>query len=177
MTLALLGRGLDAAVNQPRAERVSGYATIGAVRVRTVYPARDGWVLVSPGIAPPVAAFMRRLMNWAVEEGLCDAAFADRDWGSVGLQMLQGAVSAQEWEAVDAVIAALLATRTKAQVMAEAASRKLLVAPVMHVGELLDSPHFVERGYVQKEVQQDVQRTASDGTSVRSRVFRAARCN
>ena len=149
-TLALLGRGLDAAVNQPRVERVSGYAMLGTVRVRTVYPARDGWVLVSPAIAPPVAAFMRRLMNWAVEDGLCDAAFVERDWGALGMQLLLGSVAAAEWEAVDAVVAALFATRTKAQVMAEAAARKLLIAPVLHVGELLDSPHFEQRGYVRQ---------------------------
>ncbi len=35
MTLALLGRGLDAAVNQPRAERSSGSVMVGAVRVRS----------------------------------------------------------------------------------------------------------------------------------------------
>ncbi|HEY6598726.1 MAG TPA: CoA transferase, partial [Pseudomonadales bacterium] len=149
-TLALLGRGLDAAINQPRVERVSGYAMLGTVRVRTIYPARDGWVLVSPAIAPPVAAFMRRLMNWAVEDGLCDAAFVERDWGALGMQLLLGSVAAAEWEAVDAVVAALFATRTKAQVMAEAAARKLLIAPVLHVGELLDSPHFEQRGYVQQ---------------------------
>ena len=44
----------------------------------------------------------------------------------------------------------LLASRTKAEVMAQAVSRKLLLAPVMHVGELLDSPHFAARGYVER---------------------------
>ena len=149
-TLALLGHSLDAAVNQPRVERSSGSVMVGAIRLRSIYPARDGWVLVTPGILPPVAAFMRRLMSWAVEERLCEAALIDWDWGSVAMRMQQGAISAADWDTVDRAIAALLATRTKAQVMAEAVSRKLLLAPVMHVGELLDSPHLVARGYVQQ---------------------------
>ncbi len=151
MTLALLGRGLDAAVNQPRAERSSGYGMVGSVRVRNIYPVRDGWVLVSAGIVPPVAAFMRRLMSWAVEENLCDASLIDWDWGSVAIRMMQGAISAQEWQVVDDAIAQLLAPRTKAEVMAQAVARKLLLAPVMHVGELLDSPHFAARGYLQRK--------------------------
>ncbi len=149
MTLALLGRGLDAAVNQPRAERSSGYGMVGAIRVRTIYPVLDGWVLVSAGIVPPVAAFMRRLISWAVEERLCDAALIDWDWGTVAPRMMQGSFSAADWKTVDDAIAQLLASRTKAEVMAQAVARKLLLAPVMHVGELLDSPHFAARGYVQ----------------------------
>jgi len=151
MTLALLGRGLDAAVNQPRAERASGAGMVGAVRVRTIYPVRDGWVLVSAGIVPPVAAFMRRLMSWAAEEKLCDPALIDWDWGSMAPRMMQGAVTAADWQVVDEAIEQLLAPRTKAEIMAEAVARKLLLAPVMHVGELLDSPHFAARGYVQRE--------------------------
>ena len=151
MTLALLGRGLDAAVNQPRAERSSGSGMVGAVRVRTIYPVHDGWVLVSAGIVPPVAAFMRRLMSWAAEEKLCDAALIEWDWGSVAPRMMQGAISAADWKVVDEAIAQLLAPRTKAEIMAQAVARKLLLAPVMHVGELLDSPHFAARGYVQRE--------------------------
>ncbi len=53
--------------------------------------------------------------------------------------------------------------------MAQAVSRKLLLAPVMHVGELLDSPHFVARGYVRA--------WAARRTSVRSRSSAAARCS
>ena len=148
MTLALLGRGLDAAVNQPRAERTSGSGMVGAVRVRSIYPVRDGWVLVSAGIVPPVAAFMRRLMAWAAEEKLCDATLIDQDWGSVAPRMMQGSFSAADWQVVDAAIATLLGSRTKAEIMAQAVARKLLLAPVMHVGELLDSPHFAARGFV-----------------------------
>ncbi len=146
LTLALLGRSLDGAVNQPRAERSSGYAMVGAIRVRNVYPVHDGWVMVTPGIVPPVAAFMRRLMSWAVEEDLCDAQLIEWDWGSVAARMAQGEISPQQWRPVDAAIEALLAPRSKAEVMAEAVSRKLLLAPVMHVGELIDSPHFAARG-------------------------------
>jgi len=154
LTLALLSRGLDAAVGQPRAERNSGYAQVGTIRIRTLYPVRDGWVLVSPGILPPVAAFMRRLMSWAVEEGLCGADLIEWDWGSAAPQMLQGTITSEWWANVERAIAGLLSGRTKAEVMAAAVQRKLLLAPVLHIGELLDSPQLVAREFVQRRIGQ-----------------------
>jgi crotonobetainyl-CoA:carnitine CoA-transferase CaiB-like acyl-CoA transferase len=150
LTLALLSRGLDAAVGQPRAERNSGFAQVGAIRIRTLYPVRDGWVLVSAGILPPVAAFMRRLMSWAAEEGLCGKELIEWDWATAALQMLQGTITSEWWAGVERAIAGLLSTRTKAEVMAAAVQRKLLLAPVLHIGELLDSPQLVAREFVQR---------------------------
>ena len=147
-TLALLGRGLDGAVGQPRAERTSGSGVVGAVRVRNIYPVRDGFVVMSPGIVPPVAAFMRRLMSWVAESGLCDQALVDWDWASVAVRMVGGAIDQAQWQRVDDAIGALLAPLTKLEIMQQAVSRKLLLAPVLHVGELLDSPQLAARGYV-----------------------------
>src|SRR5262249_52216832 len=150
-TLALLGRALDGAVRQPRAERTSGAGMVGAVRVRNIYPVRDGFVVMSPGILPPVAAFMRRLMSWAVEEGLCDQALVDWDWATVAMRMMQGAIDQAQWDRIDLMIGQLLASRTKLDIMQEAVTRKLLLAPVLHVGELLDSPQLTARAYVQRD--------------------------
>ena len=147
-TLALLGRGLDGAVGQPRAERTSGSGMVGAVRVRNIYPVRDGFVVMSPGIVPPVAAFMRRLMSWVAESGLCDQTLVDWDWATVAVKMVEGAIDQAQWQRVDDAIGALLAPLTKLEIMQEAVSRKLLLAPVLHVGELLDSPQLAARGYV-----------------------------
>ncbi len=168
-TLALLGRGLDAAVNQPRVERVSGYAMLGTVRVRTVYPARDGWVLVSPAIAPPVAAFMRRLMNWAVEDGLCDAAFVERDWGALGMQLLQGSVGrggmggcrcGRRRVARDAYEGAGDGRSRGAQAVDRAGACTSANCSTAHTS---NSAATFSRGRA--------------GTSVRSHVFRAVRCD
>jgi crotonobetainyl-CoA:carnitine CoA-transferase CaiB-like acyl-CoA transferase len=147
MTLALLGRALDGPLGQPRAERSSGQATIGAVRVRYLYRVRDGYALVQHGILPPLAAFQRRLVAWAIEAGVLDAAFAESDWGTLAFRLVAGNVSAADWETVDRAIAALLAPLDKDTVMREAVARKLLVAPVLHVGDLLDSAHFASRGF------------------------------
>lgn len=146
-TLALLGRALDGPLGQPRAERSNGRATIGNVRVRYLYPVRDGYALVQHGILPPLAAFQRRLVAWAIDAGVLDAAFAEWDWGSLAFRLVAGQVSAADWETVDCAIAALLAPLDKDAVMREAVARKLLVAPVLHVGDLLDSAQFASRGF------------------------------
>src|SRR5262249_46760979 len=149
-TLALLGRALDGAVRQPRAERSSGSGMVGAVRARNIYPVRDGFVVMSPGIVPPVAALMRRLRSWAAEEGVCEQAPGAWDWATVAMRMMQGAIDQAQWDRIDAAIGRLLGGHTKLDIMQQAVTRKLLLAPVLHVGELLDSPQLTARDYVQR---------------------------
>src|SRR4029453_15741650 len=84
--------------------------------------------------------------------GLCSSELVERDWGSAAMQMLQGTFTPELWADVERAIAGLLSARTKAEVMAAAVQRKLLLAPVLHIGELLDSPQLVAREFVQRPV-------------------------
>ncbi len=151
LTLALLGRALDAAVGQPRAERSAGKAVIGGLTLRYVYPTRDGFALVQPAILPPVAAFGRRLAQWLILEGLLDARFADWDWGTAALRMMGNQIDPAEWGAIDTAIAQLLATRTKAELMTESLRRKVLVAPLFTVADLLTSEQLSARRFVRRD--------------------------
>jgi crotonobetainyl-CoA:carnitine CoA-transferase CaiB-like acyl-CoA transferase len=146
LTLALLGRALDAPSRQPPAIRAAGASVIGEYRVRSLFPAADGWVLALPGILPPMALFMRRLMIWVAEEGLCDAGLNEVEWGNVAGQMAAGEFDSATWAAVDEGIAALIADRSKHEIMAQAVARKLLVAPVLDVADISESEHFAARG-------------------------------
>jgi len=148
MTLALLGRSLDAAVGQPRAERTAGSTSIGKLTVRYLFQARDGCVIVQPAILPPLAAFGRRYTEWLIAEGMLDARFADWDWGTTAMRMLGDRVDGDDWRAIEEGTAALFARLTKRQIMDEAVRRKLLVAPVFDVQDLLSSPHFEAREFV-----------------------------
>ncbi|MFU8814533.1 MAG: CoA transferase [Pseudomonadales bacterium] len=148
LTLALLSRALDGLVGQDMARRSAYGATMGDVHMRSQFQAKDGWVLVLQGVLPPLAAFMSRLMAWVHEEGLCTAADLRWSWGQAGMQMLQGAITAADWAPVQSGIEALVASRTKAELMAEAVARRLLVAPVLGVADLLDSAHVKTRKFV-----------------------------
>ncbi|MCZ6710371.1 MAG: CoA transferase [Gammaproteobacteria bacterium] len=147
-TLALLNRALDAPVGQEKAIRSASGATVNGVYLRSQFEARDGWVVCLAGVLPPLAQFMQRLMEWVVAEGLCDEEYLSWDWGSVAAQILQGKVSADQWARVTGGIEALIGQRTKAELMAEAVARRLLIAPVFTVADLLDSVHIQQRDYL-----------------------------
>jgi crotonobetainyl-CoA:carnitine CoA-transferase CaiB-like acyl-CoA transferase len=147
-TLALLNRALDAPIGQDKAARSASGATVNGVYLRSQFEARDGWVVCLAGVLPPLAQFMQRLMQWVVDEGLCDEGYLSWDWGSVAAQIMQGKISAEEWAQVTDGIEALIGQRTKAELMDEAVARRLLIAPVFTVADLLDSAHIRQRNYL-----------------------------
>ncbi len=149
-TLALLNRALDGLVGQAKAERSAYGMTVNGVHLQTQYQARDGWAVCLQGVLPPIAPFMQRLMEWVHAEGLCSAADLRWDWGKVSMLIMQGRISAQEWEPVTRGIEALIGQRTKAQLMAEAIERRLLIAPVFTVADLLDSVHLQQRDFIRQ---------------------------
>jgi crotonobetainyl-CoA:carnitine CoA-transferase CaiB-like acyl-CoA transferase len=148
LTLALLSRGLDGAIGQARAQRSAFGGVMGEVRLCNQFAARDGWVVVLQGVLPPLADFMKRLMAWVNEAGLCGADVLDRDWGQAAVQMLQGKITAADWAPVHDGITALVASHTRLELMEQAVARRLLIAPVLTPGELLDSPHVRAREFV-----------------------------
>ncbi len=148
-TLALLSRGLDGAVGQDKAERSAYGGSVGGVHLQNQFQAKDGWVVVLQGVLPPLAAFMERLMAWVHEEGLCSEADLRWNWGQAAVQMLQGQITAADWAPVQQGIETLVASLTKRELMDAAVQRRLLIAPVLTVAEVLDSEHLRARDFVQ----------------------------
>ena len=146
MTLALLSRSLDKPAAHPRAERGAFALTVGEVSVKSQFRCADGWVVALQGILPPIADFMARLMDWVHAQGHCTEADLHWDWGNVAAQMMAGQIAANDWAPVQDGIERLLASRTKAEIMEAATSRRLLLAPVLDLGDILDSAHMTERG-------------------------------
>ena len=146
MTLALLSRSLDKPAAHPRAERGAFALTVGEVSVKTQFRCADGWVVAMQGILPPIADFTARLMAWVHAQGHCTEADLRWDWGNVAAQMMAGQIAANDWAPVQGGIERLLASLTKAEIMEAATSRRLLLAPVLTLGDILDSAHMTERG-------------------------------
>jgi len=153
VTLALLSRGLDGAVGQDKAVRSAYGGVVGGVRLQNQFEASDGWVIVLQGVLPPLAPFMQRLMAWVHEEGLCAEADLRWDWGQAAMQMMQGKISAEDWAPVQAGIETLIRSRTKADLMEAAVQRRLLIAPVLTVGDVLDSAHLRVRQFLLEDAQ------------------------
>ena len=147
VTLATLYRSLDAPWGQTPALRVPGGVQLGQVFVCARYPTRDGWAVLGPGFLPSTGHFLTRLVGWLREEKLCDERFATEDWGSFGLRALMGQVPGDHYAPVDRGLEQLFAARTNAEILHEAVTRKLLVAPALSLGQIDALDHFATRGF------------------------------
>jgi crotonobetainyl-CoA:carnitine CoA-transferase CaiB-like acyl-CoA transferase len=141
----ILARAFDA----PEVRRAAGGLTMGNVSVRLLFPARDGHVAITFLFGSAIGPFSRRLMEWIHEEGGCDAATRDKDWLRYSQLLLSGEEPLEEFERVKAVIAAFTAERSKAELLAAALARGLLIAPVSTLDEVLASPQLAAREYWQ----------------------------
>ena len=145
--VATQGTMLAAPVGSPEAQRLAGGLRAGPYPLRLVYPAKDGHVSITYLFGDTIGPYTQRLMSWAHEEGCCSDELADIDYvpffellytEQLELRLLT--------EAFDAV-ARLTATKTKAELLAEAQRRKLLIAPVTTTEELASFDQFAERGF------------------------------
>ncbi len=147
MTLANMFRTLDAAVGMPPARRTAGGLQAGRVVIPVRHRTRDGWVTLGPSVMPSTGHFMQRLLSWVAEEGFCDAALAEQDWGAFGVRLGSGELPPDSYEPVKRALDAFFATRTHSEVLKAAIERRLLVAPVFGVDEIVESEQLAARDF------------------------------
>jgi crotonobetainyl-CoA:carnitine CoA-transferase CaiB-like acyl-CoA transferase len=145
--LATFSSALGAALGFPSTERVSGGVRYGPLRMRWVYPARDGHVAVSFLFGTAVGPMTRRLMEYVCEEGFCDEATRDKDWTAYTELVLSGKEPEAEFDRVKETVAAFTASKTKAELLDAALQRGLLIAPITTIDEVAGNEHLASRDY------------------------------
>src|SRR5262245_16844915 len=133
----------------PEVQRVAGGLKNGPLTLRLLFPARDGHVAITFLFGSAIGPFSRRLMEWIHAEGGCDAAMRDKDWIGYSQLLLSGLEPLTEFERVKDTIARFTSTRSKADLLAAALARGLLIAPVARLDEVVESPQLRARGYWQ----------------------------
>ncbi len=156
MNLATLAQMLGIAVGDNETNRSPGGIAVGDLMVRLLWEAKDGYVSYSFFFGSSVGPFTRRLMEWIHEEGGCDAATRDKDWIGYLPLLISGEETREEFERVTNVIAAFLKTKTKAELLEAALSRRLLLAPIQTIPEVVSSEQLEARGYWQELEHTDV---------------------
>jgi crotonobetainyl-CoA:carnitine CoA-transferase CaiB-like acyl-CoA transferase len=119
---------------------------VGAFKLRWGYPAADGEVSITLLFGAAFKEFTPNLFRWIWEEGGCDEATRDKPWEDLIVRLLDGREPVSELDRLAAIVAAHTATRTKAELVAEAQRRRVLLAPVANLTEVLDLPHLADRG-------------------------------
>lgn len=135
------------AVGAPPALR-SGIGTRGPKReIRLYWPAVDGHVAITLLFGQAIGPFTRRLMEWVYEAGYCDEATRDKDWIAYTTLLSSGEEPFDEYVRVCECIALLTRSKTRRELFEEAARRRLLIAPVNSVAEVVESEQLKHRGY------------------------------
>ena len=143
---------LAGAINASPASRSAGGVQIAGIDVRLMWPCKDGYISVTLLFGPALGPFTARLMDWVHEEGFCDEATRDKNWLDYAELLFGGVEPLEEYERVKELLVAFFATRTKAELFAEAFERRLLFAPVTTAEDVLNNPHLADR-----KVWEDVQ--------------------
>ncbi len=147
LTLATQGNILAAAVNEATITRTAGGMKAGDLRIRLTYPARDGFVSITHIFGATVGPATRRLMEYVHDEGFCDAATRDKDWVAYGLHLATGEEPIEEFERVKACVAACTASKTKDELLAAAMERRLLLAPMTTIEDVVKSEQYAAREF------------------------------
>ncbi len=145
--LACQGAMLSEACNAPVPSRTAGGAKVGPLSLRFVYPASDGFVSISHVFGNAIGPRTTALMDWVHERGFCSAELAKKDWVRFAELVDLGEETPETFEEAKAAIAAATGSLTKAELLEVAMERRLLIAPIATPADVVENPHFNQRGF------------------------------
>ena len=138
---------LSALVGDRYTTRSAGGHVYGGVRLRLLYPAKDGFVSIAFLFGTTIGAGTARLMQVIHERGFCDAATCHKDWRGYAELLTSGAEPPEEFERVKQIVARFTSSLTKQELLDLAVERNLLMAPVSTIEDLLRSDQLAAREY------------------------------
>ncbi|MFN0030304.1 MAG: CoA transferase [Acidimicrobiales bacterium] len=144
---AAIPGGLLAPNGNPSLGRIAGGIAYGPFRLQFVYPAADGHVSITLLFGDTIGPFTARLMRWVHEAGHCDTALRDLDWVGFGTALFTDPAAPARLEEAKAALTKLTRSLTKAELFIQAQQRRLLLAPVVTIGELVASEQLTARGF------------------------------
>ena len=138
---------LSAIVGDRYTTRSAGGLVYGGVRIRLLYPAKDGFVSIAFLFGATIGAGTARLMQVIHEKGFCDAATRNKDWIGYAELLTSGVEPLEEFERVKQIVEQFTLSMTKNELLQLAVERNLLMAPVATIEDLLGSAQLAARGY------------------------------
>jgi len=119
----------------------------GARTRRSKWVVRDGLVEMHLGIGPAAGGRTNVLFEWMAEHGAVPEAMRAWDWVTIPQRILADEITEDDIDEARDHVARFLAQFTKAEVQREAFARKLMLAPVNDIGDLLASEQLAARGF------------------------------
>ncbi len=105
---------------------------------RVHWHCKDGFVAFTVFPAPSAIISAQGLTDWMRSEGFPTGAFGDADW----VNMKFGAISREEMERLEEPVKVFFAAHTMAELYEGALQRRILLAPLVTVKEVVESPQL-----------------------------------
>ncbi|MDG2112329.1 MAG: CoA transferase [Actinomycetota bacterium] len=126
----------------PVSHRCGAAPKTGPLTVRFDFPAADGHVTITLMLGAAVGPFTNRLVDWMVEEDLCPDELSSTDWAT-----FDPSTDPARLDRLNDAVGRFTATKTRDELMVGARERRLLLAPVLTVPDVLDAPQFAHRDF------------------------------
>ncbi|MBI5948926.1 MAG: CoA transferase [Chloroflexi bacterium] len=152
---------LAGAIGEVELRRMAGGLKLGPLNVQLTWPAKEGHVSIVFLFGTAIGPFTRRLMELVYEEGFCDEATRDKDWNAYTMLLLTGAEPVSEYERVKKTVEAFTRTKSRGELFAIAQERRLLIAPVTTMRDVVESDQLKSRGYWQEVAHPEIGRNLS----------------
>lgn len=140
---AVLSHGWNCTPNS----RTGGGVSVGPYRVRFIYECLDGFVNLTFLFGEPIGHATARFFDWMDEEGFATEAIRNEDWVGYGAKIMKGETSVEEHDAVLEAIERFTRTKTKAEFLAAAFERRVLVVPLSDCADLVASEQLASREF------------------------------
>ncbi len=134
-------------LNATSTTRIAGGANLQGIPIQLMWPCKDGYASVTLLFGASFAAFTQNMMDWVHEEGFCDEATRTKDWVNYAVMLLDGQEPLEEYERVKQVLTDFFATKTKAELLEGAMTRRVLITPVWTTEEVTGSEQLAFRRY------------------------------
>lgn len=121
----------------PVSQRHGAAPKTGALRTRFDFPALDGYVTITLMLGAAVGPFTNRLVEWMAENGMCPSDVADTDWAT-----FDPFGEPDRLDRLNEAVGVFTATKTRSDLMAGARERRLLLAPVLTVDDVLAADQY-----------------------------------
>ncbi|MCP5040163.1 MAG: hypothetical protein GY944_03975, partial [bacterium] len=155
VTLATQSDILSAVLGDDPARRYGGGMVAGPMIIRLVYPAIDGHVSITHVFGAAIGHATARLMQRVCADGFCDEAMRDKGWVEFGGALLKGTETPESLQEAKDAVAAWTGSKTKLQLLDDAMTHGLLIAPCSGPEDVLASEQLEARGFFSDSLRPD----------------------
>jgi benzylsuccinate CoA-transferase BbsE subunit len=136
-------------------KREGGWRQFGTTRTRTLYPCKDGYVVFMSFGGRLGESVQQGVIGWMQKEGEIPDYLKDFDWSTFDALN----TPENDREKIFGAIGEFLKTKTKSQLLEAAVRERYTMAPVNHLGDVVENPQLSSREFWHNQFNENLGRS------------------